>query len=42
MSINTVNNNIWFVGNITDSNVHYIIQELEKLVAQLLAEKVGV
>lgn len=31
MSINTVNNNIWFVGNITDVNVHYIIQELEKL-----------
>ena len=31
MSINTIKNNIWFVGSITDTNVYYIIQELEKL-----------
>lgn len=31
MSINVINNKIWFVGNTTDTNIHYIIQELEKL-----------
>lgn len=31
MTIATINNNIWFTGDITDSNVHYIIQELEKI-----------
>jgi ATP-dependent protease ClpP protease subunit len=31
MTITAHNNNIWFTGDITESNAHYIIQELEKL-----------
>lgn len=31
MTIAAHNNNVWFTGDITESNVHYIIQELEKI-----------
>ena len=31
MTIAAHNNNVWFTGDITESNTHYIIQELEKI-----------
>jgi len=31
MTIASHNNNVWFTGEITESNAHFIIQELEKL-----------
>ncbi len=31
MTIAAHNNNVWFTGDITESNAHYIIQELEKI-----------